>query len=59
MLDELRAAERAVQDRHVVGIDHVLEMLQPVAGAIAMPPLPIDSNRRPRRTRPAPSLEAS
>ena len=29
---ELRTAERAVQHRHVVGIDHVLEMLQPVAG---------------------------
>ena len=29
---ELRPAERAVQHRHVVGVDHVLEMLQPVAG---------------------------
>ena len=29
---ELRARERAVQHGHVVGIDHVLEMLQPVAG---------------------------
>ena len=29
---ELRAAERSVQHRDVVGIDHVLEMLQPVAG---------------------------
>jgi hypothetical protein len=31
LLDELRTAEGAVQDRHMIGIDHVLEMLQPVA----------------------------
>ncbi|MGY4461012.1 hypothetical protein ACVWYI_004972 [Bradyrhizobium sp. LB13.1] len=29
---ELRTRERAVQHRHVVGIGHVLEMLEPVAG---------------------------
>ena len=32
MLVNCGPAERAVQHRHVVGIDHVLEMLQPVAG---------------------------
>jgi hypothetical protein len=31
-ISELRAAERSMQHRHVIGIDHVLEMLQPVAG---------------------------
>jgi hypothetical protein len=35
LLDELRGAEAAVQDGHVVRVDHVLEMLQPVAGCDA------------------------
>ncbi len=53
---ELRPAERAVQHRHVVGIDHVLEMLQPVAGNDGGAAAAESSCRRPRRIRRRPSF---